>query len=71
MKPGDRVLLFSTYLATIERIDARCTGGQPCPCCGFGVAVVLDVDPEEIYGVSPTDCAVVEQGSFLAPGGEG
>lgn len=72
-KIGDRVLFIAGpnkgHVGTVSKIDDRCLGGAPCPCCGAGVAVEMD-DPNVSLGGKPADLFVVGGGAlFFQPGG--
>jgi hypothetical protein len=60
LSPGDRVAVPSEgIVGHVSRIDPRCADGDPCPCCGRGVGVVPDGNPNVSYGVRPADCVPI------------
>ena len=70
VKPGDRVAVPSIgIVGTVSGVDARCTDGAPCPCCGRGISVMPDGDPNVSYGVAPAQCLLITGPAMLTRGG--
>ncbi|WP_437310054.1 hypothetical protein [Sorangium sp. So ce388] len=70
-RAGDRVVVPSQgIVGTVTRVDPRCAGGAPCPCCGRGVGVQPDGNPNVGYGVAPAECVLLAPGpAVLTRGG--
>jgi hypothetical protein len=71
VRAGDRVAVPSDgIVGTVLDVDVRCVGGAACPCCGRGVSVRPDGEPNASMGFAPGDCVPLAPGpAMLARGG--
>ncbi len=67
---GDRVAILRLgIIGTVTTVDEVCANGAPCPCCGYGVGVMPDGDPDVRFGVAPAECLLVVGAAMVVRGG--